>query len=586
MSCRHQAFVYQYHNSHWLQFENPLEVFCLQDHSEDIVGTLAKIERRVETQGYYGVGWISYEASPSFDTALPVRPDQEFPVLWFALYDRPSALLSSHQLLESYRSEDYTLDSWHSEITEKAFHQAIAEIKDYIAQGDTFQVNYSFRLRSRFRGNARRLFTRLLQPQPAPYSVFIDSGKYVIASASPELFFTLDGTDLTAKPMKGTVSRGRTLAEDQAQAQWLHHSPKNRAENVMIVDMVRNDLGRIATLGSVAVPKLFTLERYPSLWQMTSTVKAQTTLPLSQIIANLFPCASITGAPKPRTMEIIQQLETSPRRIYTGAIGFLSPGRQARFNVAIRTLLINTKKQEAEYGIGSGIVWDSQSQAEYQECYIKASLLTNPPPPFSLLETLLWTPQSGYFLLNYHLQRLQDSAEYFSIPVDLSALKADLLQRALHLSAHPYKIRLLVNQQGEWCGETLPFSSPFLTAPLILKWAENSVDSSDPWLYHKTTYRDRYHQARARVTDCDDILLWNEQGELTESTIANVILYWQGKWITPPVLAGLLPGTFRAWLLERNLIQEQRIFKEMITPDSILYLINSVRGWQRSQLTT
>jgi para-aminobenzoate synthetase/4-amino-4-deoxychorismate lyase len=283
-------------------------------------------------------------------------------------------------------------------------------------------------------------------------------------------------------------------------------------------------------------------------------------------------------------MEIITELERSPRRIYTGAIGYLRPGRKAKFNVAIRTLLIDQHSQQVEYGIGSGIIADSNSQEEYQECYIKSLILSQQQPPFSLLETLLWTPQGGYFLLSYHLQRLQDSAEYFNIPLNLPQLLQDLQTLAPTLKPSPHKIRLLIDSQGALTLESSPISPPSPFTTITLKLAPQPIDSGNIWLYHKTTHRQVYTQASAAVTGCDDVLLWNEHHQITESSIANVVLYWQGKWITPPLSCGLLGGTFRAWLLDRHLIHEYPITLEMINSSSTWYVINSVRGWQRARL--
>lgn len=584
MTANAFAYIYQSQNHHWLQFENPFKVYCLTENSGNLLSTLEEIENQVETRGCYAVGILSYEASPVFDSALTVHEDPDFPKLWFALYDRPSRILTPQEFINLHRD---TIDpgiNWESELTEDEFHQAIARVQHYISQGDTFQVNYSFRLRSPFSGDPNWALSFLRRSPPAPYSAYLDMGRYIIASASPELFFTLDGSTFTSKPMKGTAPRGKTLAEDRQLAQWLHHSVKNRAENVMIVDMVRNDIGRVANIGSVQVPHLFEVERYATVWQMTSTVTAQTRSPLSQILANIFPCASITGAPKARTMEIIKELERSPRRIYTGAIGLLRPGRRAQFNVAIRTLLIDKHAQQVEYGIGSGIVTDSNTQEEYEECYIKSRVITQQQPPFSLLETLLWTPHAGYFLLSYHLQRLQDSAEYFNIPLNLPQLLHQLQTLAPTLKRSPHKIRLLIDSQGALTLESSPISSPSSFTPLTVKLAPQPIDSSSIWLYHKTTHRQIYEQTRSAVSDCDDVLLWNEHHQITEASIANLILHWQGQWITPPLSCGLLPGTFRAWLLERHLIREHPITLDMITPSSTLYLINSVRGWQSARL--
>jgi len=384
--------------------------------------------------------------------------------------------------------------------------------------------------------------------------------------------------------MKGTAARGRTLEEDDAMAQWLHHSEKNRAENVMIVDMMRNDMGRIAETGSVCVRSLFDVERYPTLWQMTSTVIAITDAPFRDIMAALFPSASITGAPKPRTMQIIAELETTPRHIYTGCIGFITPGRRAQFNVAIRTVLINKDSGNAEYGVGGGIVWDSVSREEYLECQIKARVLLKRHPPFSLLETMLWTPEDGYFLLDEHLQRLRDSAKYFGITLDL----ADVLEqlKALTVSSfdRPHKARLLVAQDGAISCESSPLDESEKHHPIQLRLAPTPVNSSNPFLYHKTTNRRIYDDARNARPDCDDVILWNEKGEITETCVGNIIVFHNGKFITPPVSCGLLPGTFRTRLIDDGKIAEAVLTVEDLKKSNNIFVINSVRMWRRAFL--
>lgn len=350
----------------------------------------------------------------------------------------------------------------------------------------------------------------------------------------------------------------------------------------MIVDMIRNDMGRVAEIGSVRVPSLFDVERYPTLWQMTSTVTATTSASMDNIMAALFPCASITGAPKARTMQIIRDLETTPRRIYTGCIGFISPQGRAQFNVAIRTVLIDKQAGQAEYGVGSGIVWDSVNTEEYVECQIKAQVLTSNYPPFSLLETMLWTPDTGYFLLNYHLQRLQDSAIYFSIALAIEEVKNKLDALAISLPHKPHKIRLLVAQDGKitWEAKILDATKQ----PVKLSLAASPVDATNPFLYHKTTNRQLYDRARSASLDCDNVLLYNEQGEITETCIGNIVVQMHGELLTPPVKSGLLPGTFRAHLLAEGKITEQTIALEDLPKCDRIYVVNSVRKWREAIL--
>jgi para-aminobenzoate synthetase/4-amino-4-deoxychorismate lyase len=352
----------------------------------------------------------------------------------------------------------------------------------------------------------------------------------------------------------------------------------------MIVDMIRNDLGRVADVGSVHVPMLFEVTRHPTLWQMTSTVAAVCRKSLVEILAALFPCASITGAPKIRTTRIIAELESTPRGLYTGCIGFIAPGRSAQFNVAIRTAVVDRVAGQAEYGAGGGIVWDSACDDEYSEALLKARILTEQRPEFSLLETLLWTPEEDYFLLDYHLRRLADSAVYFDYALDLGGVRGRLLQQVSSFCGRPQRVRLTVSRDGASEIDAAPLPVPESARPVRLGLAQSPVDSADVFLYHKTTHRQIYESRRQACTECDDVLLWNERGELTESSIANVVVERDGNLLTPPVDSGLLPGTFRAWLLEQGRIQERVLKVSELGRCSKIYLINSVRKWREAVL--
>ncbi|HQV63786.1 MAG TPA: chorismate-binding protein, partial [Anaerolineales bacterium] len=390
---------------------------------------------------------------------------------------------------------------------------------------------------------------------------------------SPELFFKLDGNKIFSRPMKGTVKRGRTTTEDKELANWLHSSEKNRAENVMIVDMIRNDLGRIAKIGSVHVPELFTIEKYPTLLQMTSTVQARTDVSLDEIFSALFPCASITGAPKVSTMNIIAELETTPRRVYTGSIGYFSPNRKAQFSVAIRTAIIDRESSRAEYGVGGGIVWDSTSADEYSEALLKARVLTERTHEFSLLETILWTPQNGYFLLEKHIERMRDSAEYFGFSFSREHIKQHLEKLSAEFPS-PQRIRILVNRIGEIKTETKEFQ--IQENPFKVCLSDQPINSSEIFLYHKTTNRNIYPSL---VHGMDDVLLYNENDELTEFTIGNLVVEINGELFTPPISCGLLAGTFREHLLETQQIKERVIRKDELPGCTKIFLINSVRKW-------
>ena len=559
----------------WLHFENPLKIITASS-LDEILPALREIESCVERRGCYAAGWISYEAAPAFDEAFKTRPADGFPYLWFGLYPEPRR---SRALPPP--DAGYALEAWTPSVTRAAYDAAIAQIKAQIGRGETYQVNYTFRLRSKFTGSPWSLFVQMLQAQPVAYPAFLDSGRYAICCASPELFFRLDGDKITCRPMKGTAHRGRTLAEDEAQAEALKASPKERAENVMIVDMLRNDLGRIARSGSVQVAGLFNVERYRTLWQMTSTVTAQATLPFSDLMAALFPCASITGAPKVSTMRLIAELEDSPRKAYTGTIGFLAPGRRAQFNVAIRSVGIDRESGEAEYGVGSGVVWDSTAANEYTESLLKARALTEPQPEFALLETLRWTPTEGWFLREGHLKRLRDSAIYFDFPFDGPAVEARLAAIAKTF-AGSVRVRLLLHPDGQLTHEAFPLAVE--DKPLRVKLASAPINDQDVFLFHKTTQREAYAKARAAQPDCDDVLLYNQRGELTESTIANLVVAMENNLVTPPVSCGLLAGTFRAALLEQGLVTERIIQREDLARCTKIFLVNSVRGWMKVEL--
>jgi para-aminobenzoate synthetase / 4-amino-4-deoxychorismate lyase len=327
---------------------------------------------------------------------------------------------------------------------------------------------------------------------------------------------------------------------------------------------------------------LFDIERYPTVWQMTSTVSSSTDAPLSEIMAALFPCASITGAPKPRTMQIIASLETAPRGVYTGCIGFVAPGRRAQFNVAIRTVVIDRELGQAEYGVGGGIVWDSVAGDEYEECQVKARLLTTKRPDFSLLETLLWTPDGGYFLLDYHLRRLQASAAYWGFTLDVDTLREQLAATATSLPAVAHRVRLVVARDGATCSQVVALPSVASQELVRLRPAPAAVNSADPLLFHKTTRRDVYEAARAACPGADDVLLWNERCEVTETGIANVVAELGGELVTPPVACGLLAGTYRAWLLEQGKVRERVITLEALKCAEHVFVVNSVRLWREA----
>ena len=573
-----QIVIHDANRKQWLKFDQPFQVIqanCLAE----VSSRWQLVNELVQKYQVYTAGFISYEAASAFDSSFVTHQSNSFPLLWFGLYKQPEVIkLPEH-------SANFTLD-WQPSVTPESYYNAIAQIKDYIAQGETYQVNYTMKLLAEFTQSPWSYFLQLVKAQQAEYSAYIDLEEFTICSASPELFFSLDRDFITTRPMKGTSARGYTCDRDLALAKWLHNSEKNRAENIMIVDMIRNDLAKVSQFNSIKVDNLFKVEKYPTLWQMTSTVTAKTKASLTDIMPAMFPCASITGAPKSRTMEIIRELETQPRNIYTGTIGFITPDNQAQFNVAIRTVVINKKTNQAEYGVGGGIVWDSVSNNEYQECQIKAQVLTQKHPDFSLLETILWTAHKGYFLLNYHLQRLEKSAIYFDFKFDSTEIEKKLQLLSNSLVDKPHKVRLLVTKGGGIQCEAIPLclSKLSLSQPVKLCLADKPIDISNPFIYHKTTNRKFYHNILQSYPNYDDVILWNEREEITETCIANIVVKLNGKLLTPPVESGLLAGTFRSHLLANNKIEEVVIKKDDLLQCDNIYVINSVRKWRNALL--
>ena len=573
----------------WLRFRSPMELVETRS-AKTVIPAIARVEELTVTRGCHAVGFVTFEAGAAFGLRVH-RPMPGLPLVWFAVFDTAptrvaavsdrgrSGVAAVSDMGRSGVAAGYDLGPMTPTVDRAAFGRAFDRIKQHIADGDTYQVNYTFRLEGPFAGDPLRLFEDLAAAQRGRQAMYLRVGAFDICSASPELFFSRTDGRLTARPMKGTASRGRTTAEDLVRRDRLRESPKERAENVMIVDMVRNDLGRVADYGTVVVPELLTVERYPTVWQMTSTITADSRAPLGEVFAALHPSASVTGAPKVRTMEILTDLEPDPRGIYTGAIGVVRPGGDASFNVAIRTAIVDRRKGTVSYGVGSGIVWDSEASAEYDECLLKAAVLGRSTPTFELLETIRWTPDAGFFLLSRHLHRLRDSAEFFGFVCRIDEAEQALAE-AVRGGREPRRVRLLAAADGSVRVESAPL--PPQPPPARLGLAREPVDPDDPFLFHKTTNRGVYE--RARRPGLDDVILWNPRGEITESTIANIVVEVDGSRVTPPVACGLLAGTLRAELLARGEIAEAVVRVEDLRRARRLWVINSVQEWRPATL--
>ncbi|MDD3619804.1 MAG: chorismate-binding protein [Desulfobulbaceae bacterium] len=470
--------------------------------------------------------------------------------------------------------------------------RAVRRIRDYIGAGDTYQVNYTLKLRFTPRGAVSSLYANLRRNQPVAYGAWIREGGRDILSFSPELFFRAAGGRITVRPMKGTMRRGATLEEDMRRRGALAADLKNRSENVMIVDLLRNDLGRLlyGTGGGRVEPgSLFDVEVHETVLQMTSTVDGFSAtggmLPLRNILEALFPCGSVTGAPKIRTMEIIRELEKEPRGVYCGALGFCGP-EEAVFNVPIRTVVL--EGGNGEMGIGSGIVHDSGPEEEWRESLLKARFLTRPRPDFQLIETLLWHPGTGYWLLNEHMGRLADSAAYFLFPFDRRGI-LEALARETRGADSPRRVRLLLHRDGNVTLGSAPYSGrpvvpedrPEVEDPLpFVRFSAVRTNRDNVHLYHKTTERSLYDVERRKALDegCREVLFLNRAGEVTEGSIASIFVRRGGRLLTPPVGCGLLAGTFRRYLLDRGLAVERILSREDVHGADAVYIGNSVTG--------
>lgn len=544
---------------------------------DDVVPAFARVEAGV-AKGKWAAGFVSYEAAPAFDQVLSVRLDgkegEALPLLWFALYDHrfdPGPVTVG----------EYNLSVWEGVEERARYAQSLDRIQSHIRAGDTYQVNYTYQQSARFTGDPQAFYADLLEAQSAAYGAYFDTGRFHILSASPELFFVRKGDHIVCRPMKGTSARGRWTEEDRAVLAALLASEKERAENVMIVDLIRNDLGRVADFGTVRVDELIAAEQYETVWQLVSTVSADlrpgtTTVDLFRA---LFPCGSVTGAPKVRTMEIIADVEAAPRGVYCGAIGMLAPpgsgAPAASFSVAIRTVTIDRHAGAASYGIGGGITHDSQMDQEYAETRTKARVLIRRAADFELIETMRWESGQGYFYLGEHLDRLRESAAYCGFRFDQTEVERHLEEVARGIGEDVAVVRLTLDHHGQPTVTVDKLAQA--NGPLLVAVDQVPVDPSDWRLFHKTSLRDRYRQARLRHPAADDVLLVNLDGEITESTIANVVVRIDGAWMTPPLASGCLPGVMRRVLLEAGEIKEAPILVADLVRAEGLELINSVR---------
>ncbi len=576
------------------RFQNPRELIVAREISE-IQPAFDRL-RQCLRDGYYVAGWISYETGLSLEGRLEglCKSRYKVPFVSFGVYKDILKIRSEDSethWLEKSCAGDYAIENARLNISRNDYGMAVDKIHEFLKAGDIYQVNFTLKSLFDFTGRPESYFAAMRKAQRVQYGAFIQSDELSVLSLSPELFFRKRGRKIQARPMKGTCPRGRTVEEDRKNADFMRNDEKNRAENLMIVDLLRNDLARISTAASVRVKSLYDVEKYRTLFQMTSSIEAEVAADIDAIdlFRALFPCGSVTGAPKIRAMEIISELENEPRGIYTGAIGYMSPDGDCCFSVPIRTITISADGQ-GEMGIGSAIVADSRATAEYDECLLKAQFATGNFNDFELIETLRWSDEndvshgvkSGYHLLDRHMARLKSSAEYFDFSCDEQAILNDLQCHAGWLDGNrTWKIRLLLSQSGEISITSTPYEPEDKIRPVTL--SRKTVDSRNPMIFHKTTDREFYDGELASHQEkygSYDVLFVNERGELTEGSFNNIFLKVAGILYTPCLTSGLLNGILRQSMLHDPQV---RLVEKPLTIDDLqqaekIYMGNSLRG--------
>ena len=547
-------------------FTQPIKELKTRDLAE-VVDLLAQVESYQE-QGYYVVGYVSYEAAPAFEEKLAAHkaPLLGEYLLYFTVHDR----VETSPIPLTYEEVDLP-SKWQEGTSAENYEKAIAQIHHHLRQGDTYQVNYTVQLKQDLSANPFSIYNRMVVEQEAGYNAYVEHDEMAVISMSPELFFEQNDRELTTRPMKGTTQRGVTDQEDLAQASWLEQDPKNRSENMMIVDLLRNDMNRISEVGSEHVERLCQVEQYSTVWQMTSTIKSQlrSDVDLIEIFRSLFPCGSITGAPKIATMEIIRDLEPQPRGVYCGTIGLLLPNGRRIFNVAIRTIQLHQGK--AIYGVGGGITWDSTWESEYREVHQKAAVLYRKQARFKLITTGKISQKSLLFE-DQHLERLTKASRYFAYPFDPEELRQKIELECQACDSHQdYRLRISLSKSGEMklSRQILtPLSPSFCKAKLCLQEA----DLKQAFTYFKTTHRPHLSLGK------QEIIYHNAAGELLETSIGNLVLKIAGKLYTPPTSLGILPGIYRQHLLETGQVEEKVLTLKDLAQAEDIYGCNAVRG--------
>ncbi len=568
-----------------LLFADPVETVETAEPAE-IAGAFTRIEAGL-ARGLHAAGFLSYELGYAFEPRLAgLLPAQRcLPLLWFGLFEAPRRIEPVALDRDFAARCPPPLEDLAFGLDETDHAAAMQRVLDYLHAGDAYQVNLTFPIRFRYRGDPLALYGALRASQPVAHGGIIATGEANILSVSPELFIETAGGRAVTRPMKGTAARGADAVADEAAKAELRADPKQRAENLMIVDLLRNDLSRISEQGSVKVPALFSVETYPGFHTLTSTVTSRLRpgLSLLEQMQALFPCGSVTGAPKLRAMEIIRELEGAPREIYTGSIGMIAPNGDLSFNVAIRTATL-LPDGEGVYGVGGGIVVDSRPAAEYAECRLKARVLTDLAEDYGLIETLRWS--GGYVRLSLHIERLAASAAVLGFRFDPGHVLAQLAETEASFPAgKERRVRCELRRDGTLQIITVPMPSA-ADGALHIAVVSQQVDAGDPFLRHKTTRRAIYERAftEASSQGCNDALLLNRQGFVTETSRSNVFVERDGVLLTPPLEHGLLPGVLRREFIESGAAREAPLRLDDLRQAERWFVGNSLRGLQLAKI--
>lgn len=581
LSNPYSAFFYTppiYTNSKCYLFTKPTEILTIYG-LNDYEPMLKRADKNISKK-LFGYAVMNYELGYLFEKRLTKLLTDEKPLAHFIFFDQKKCKEFNSSSVKFSFDGDYKISDFYLNTSKIEYIRSIRKIKNYISEGETYQINYTVKGKFNFEGDFAAFFSNLIFNQSAKYIAIINLGDEIIFSVSPELFFQTDLKTITTRPMKGTISRGINYQDDMMKKHELENSIKNQAENVMIVDLLRNDLGRICKFNSVETSKLFEIEKYESLFQMVSTItgKLRKSIRFSDIIKNIFPCGSVTGAPKIRTMEIIREIEKEEREIYTGAIG-LFLNKKIIFNVAIRTIQLDSNLKKGKIGLGSGIVWDSKPDKEYSEVLLKSNFLTQPEPYFEIFETAR-IENGNVTFLKEHLTRMKQAAEYFLFPFNenkiISKISAELKKID---KTKTYRLKILLSKSGKINIVIEEFMEKDIIVNIIL--SSNRINSRNKFQYFKTTNRKLYDEEYKyfRSKGFFDVIYLNENDDVAEGSITNIFIKKGEVIITPSLQCGILPGIYRRYYLRTHPeIKEKRIsLDDLLTADEVI-LINSLRG--------